>query len=85
MRTPPGMTCSFLMQLVFCKKKYVVLSGHQSVMPFLSGAPGPKKIPGSAPGLFYNSYYFSVFSSVLVSTEKTLVKDQLRRNTQDSA
>ena len=35
MRTPPSppeMTCGFLIQLVFT-------SGHQSVTPFLSGAP----------------------------------------------
>ena len=31
------MTCSFLIQLL-------VTSGHQSVPPFLSGAPPPKKI-----------------------------------------
>ena len=30
------------------QKKNVVSSGHQSVTPFLSGAPPPKKIPGSA-------------------------------------
>ena len=38
--TPPPLpetTCGFLIQLVFT-------SGHQSVMPFLSGAPPPKKI-----------------------------------------
>ena len=39
---PPEMTCSFLIQLVFT-------SGHQSVTPFLSGAPPPEKNPGSAP------------------------------------
>ena len=37
-RPPPSeMTCSFLIQLLFCKKK------------FLSGAPPPKKNTGSAP------------------------------------
>ena len=42
-RTPaphPEMTCGFLIKLVFT-------SGHQSVTPFLSGAP-PKTYPGSA-------------------------------------
>ena len=39
---PPEMTCGFLIELVFT-------SGHQSVMPFLSGALPPKKNPGSAP------------------------------------
>ena len=38
---PPEITCGFLIQLVFCKKK--------SVTPFLTGAPPPKKNPGSAP------------------------------------
>lgn len=41
----PEMTCSFLVQLVFCKKK----TKKQSVVPFLSGAPPLKKNPGSAP------------------------------------
>ena len=42
---PPEMTRGFLIQLVFCKKKsYVVSSGHQSVTPFLSGAPLLKEI-----------------------------------------
>ena len=40
---PPEMTCGFLIQLVFT-------SVHQSVTPFLSGAPSPKKKLGSAPG-----------------------------------
>ena len=44
--THPEMTCSFLIQLVFCKKKF-----HQSAKPFLCGAPLPKKNPGSAPGI----------------------------------
>ena len=40
--TPPlEMTCGFLKQLVFCKKK--------SVMPFLTGAHPPKKNHGSSP------------------------------------
>ena len=39
MRTLPEMTGGFLIQLVFTP-------GHQSaVMPFLSGAPPPKKYP----------------------------------------
>ena len=43
---PPEMTCSFLIQLVFCIK---ICLRHQSVMSFLSGAPPPKKNPGSTP------------------------------------
>ena len=49
------MTYSFLIQLVFCKKKHGLLV---LVTPFLSGAPPPKKNPGSAPvncgGAAYN-------------------------------
>ena len=46
---PPEMTRGFLLQLIF-SKTYVVSSGHQSVTPFLSGAPPPKKEnPGSTP------------------------------------
>ena len=37
---PPEMTYGFLIQLVFCIKM---------VRPFLSGAPPPKKKPGSTP------------------------------------
>ena len=44
--SPSEMTCGFLMQLVFCKKN-VVLSGHQSVTPFVSGGPPPIKDPVS--------------------------------------
>ena len=40
------MTCGFLIQLVFCIK---ICLGHQLVTPVLSGAPPPKKNPGSAP------------------------------------
>ena len=51
------MTGGFLMQLVFTP-------GHQSaVTPFLSGAPPPKKYPGSAPPLVLsngNGFVFSV-------------------------
>ena len=36
MCTPPEMTCGFLIQLVFCIKMCL---HHQSVTPFLSGAP----------------------------------------------
>ena len=57
------MTCGFLLQLVFCKKKKKKERKkekrkkkekkkeklHQSVTPFLSGAAPPKKNPGSAP------------------------------------
>ena len=49
MRTPPEMTCGFLMQLVFCKTKqktmwFIVVEVEQE-----TGAPLPTKNPGSAP------------------------------------
>ena len=47
-RTPPEMTCGFLIQLVFCKKKigvYWCWSQEQE-----TSAPPPKRNPGSAPG-----------------------------------
>ena len=48
---PPGMTCGFLIKLVFCIFVFAfkICLLHQSVTPFLSGAPAPKKNPGSAP------------------------------------
>ena len=50
MRTPPEMTCGFLIQLVFYKKKkktmwFIVVEVEQE-----TSAPPPKKNPGSAPG-----------------------------------
>ena len=46
---PPEMTCGFLIQLVFCQKKktmwFIVVEVEQE-----TGAPPPKKNPGSAPG-----------------------------------
>ena len=41
---PPEMTCGFLIQLVFCKKKPVVYWCWQE-----TSAPPPKKNPRSAP------------------------------------
>ena len=45
---PPEMTCDSLIQLVFCQQNVVYLA---LVMPFLSGAPPPKKDTGSTPVL----------------------------------
>ena len=51
-RTPPPppseMTCGFLIQLVFCKKKKTMWFIGVEVEQETS-APPPKKIPGSAP------------------------------------
>ena len=43
---PPQMTCGFLIQLVFCKKKmwFIGVGVEQE-----TSAPPPKKNPGSAP------------------------------------
>ena len=47
-RPPPEMTCGFLIQLVFCKKKktmwFIGIEVEQE-----TSAPYPKKYPGSAP------------------------------------
>ena len=48
MRTPPPeMTCGFLIQLVFCKKKTMWFIGVEVEQE--TSAPPPKKNPGSAP------------------------------------
>ena len=46
-RTPPEMTCGFLIQLVFCKKKTMWFIGVEVEQE--TSAPPPKKNPGSAP------------------------------------
>ena len=50
MRTPPEMTCSFLIQLVFRNKKKTMWFIGVEVEQETS-APPPKKNPGSAPGI----------------------------------
>ena len=47
MRTPV-MTCGFLIQLVFCKKKPMWFIGVEVQQE--TSAPPPRKNPGSAPG-----------------------------------
>ena len=46
LRTPPEMTCGFLIQLVFCRKKkwFIGVEVEQE-----TSAPPPRKNPGSAP------------------------------------
>ena len=46
--SPPEMTCSFLIQLAFCKKKTMWFIGVEVEQE--TSAPPPKKNPGSAPG-----------------------------------
>ena len=52
MRTPPApeMTFGFLIQLVFCEKKTMWFIGVEVEQE--TGAPPPKKNPGSAPATF---------------------------------
>ena len=45
--SPPEMTCGFLIQLVFCKKKTMWFIGVEVEQE--TSAPPPKKNPGSAP------------------------------------
>ena len=47
---PPEMTCGFLIQLVFCEKKTMWFIGVEVEQE--TGAPPPKKSPGSAPENF---------------------------------
>ena len=43
----PEMTCGFLIQLIFCKKKTMWFIGVEAEQE--TSAPPPKKNPGSAP------------------------------------
>ena len=65
---PPEMTCGFLIQLVFT-------SGHQSVKPFLSGAPPSKNILDPPLDLreccSYLSIRFSTFLNVISTCSLT--------------
>ena len=63
MRTPsPEMTCGFLIQLVFSKKKKTLLFIGAEVEQETS-APRPKKDPGSAPG---NEVIFHILVTVVI-------------------
>ena len=48
-RTPPEMTCGFLIQLVFCQKKKKNIWFIGVELEQETSAPPPKKNPGSAP------------------------------------
>ena len=48
---PPRMTCGFLIQLVFCKKKTMWFIGVEVEQE--TSAPPPTKNSGSAPGLLF--------------------------------
>ena len=64
MRTPPEMTCGFLIQLVFCEKKETMWFIGVEVEQETS-APPAKKNPGSAPGMYYSSTIKSLYLFVL--------------------
>ena len=61
MRTPPGMTCGFLIQLVFCQTMWFIgVEVEQE-----KSAPPPKKNPGSAPAVVYYKFFqLQVYCSV---------------------
>ena len=52
---PPEMTCGFLIQLVFCKKKTMWFIGVEVEQE--TSAPSPKKNPGSAPDRYISKSY----------------------------
>ena len=66
MRTPPPleMTCRFLIQLVFCKKKktrwFIGVEVEQE-----TSAPPPKKNPGSAPVVDNQLAYYHEFCNLI--------------------
>ena len=77
MRTPPEMTCGFLIQLVFCKKKTMWFIGVE-VEQETSARP-PKKNPGSAPVWFLSfTKIFSYTPSSLVHTASIEMKSCIK-------
>ena len=61
---PPEMTCGFLVQLVFCKKKTMRFIGVEVEQE--TSAPPPKRNPGSAPVI---AIKFQTFSPSALSSE----------------
>ena len=66
---PPEMTCGFLIQLVFCKKKKTMGFIGVEVEPETS-APPPKKNPGSALGFCFKNVRSLRFPKVLIKKNK---------------
>ena len=64
---PPEMTCGFLIQMVFCKKKKKTLWFIGVEVEQETSTPPPKKNPGSAPDS--NLVKDSVYSELLTCTE----------------
>ena len=80
----PEMTCGFLIQLLFCKKKTMWFIGVEVEQE--TSAPPPKKNPGSAPvncNYLVNSYHKELKSILTAFGLKQLIKDPTRV-TQDS-
>ena len=65
---PPEMTCGFLIQLVFCKKKKLCGLIGVEVEQEMS-APPPKKNPGSAPVLGYHYHNLIGDASSMVTRD----------------
>ena len=57
------MTCGFLIQLVFCKKKYMWFIGVEVEQE--TSAPPPEKNPGSAPEVSYKDKRMSILYRTL--------------------
>ena len=72
MCTPPSleMTCGFLIQLVFCKKKTMRFIGVEVEQE--TSAPPPKKNPGSAPD-----------ESYMILPAKTISGSYVKQNNSD--
>ena len=58
--TPCEMTCGFLMQLVFCKKKKKTMWFIGVEVEQETSAPPPKKNPGSAPVALVLTSFFGI-------------------------
>ena len=71
MHTTPGMTCSFLIQLVFYKKKTMWLIGAEVEQE--TSAPPPKKNPGSAPVYWHLYLARTMFRFVVVQFFQLLI------------
>ena len=70
----PEMACGFLIQLVFWSGK----NRHQSAAPFLSGAPHPKKNPGSASAEDLQILPWKCFTSISLKEESQKTPFMLR-------
>ena len=52
---------------------------HHSVIPLLSGAPPPKKNPGSASGLSVWAFHFKTFKEIMILNQEIHWKDVVYR------